>query len=269
MSLFLISNGRPAPQTGRKSCSPSSKELLLFRRPGRGTAGAFGGSDAGICGGRQSWQYCSGVCVGLGRFPAMVRGARFAFASGRACDRGVVFDGSRRHPQNLQPGAPVDDDFARASSRRISVPSRHAACGGQRSLERDQAHQGHCGRGEETIFDGGAAAADETTSSGPARPARSCAAAGRICGRLPVLGTGRPYGRRSPRHARRHCHPAQPLEDRSGRAGKRVALPYGSDPLTCPVRVHRTWLEEAGIVSGPLFRGVDQFGFVSETKLHV
>ena len=50
--------------------------------------------------------------------------------------------------------------------------------------------------------------------------------------------------------------------------GRRVALPYGSDPLTCPVRVLRRWLEEARIVSGPLFRGVDQFGFVSETKLH-
>ncbi len=50
--------------------------------------------------------------------------------------------------------------------------------------------------------------------------------------------------------------------------GRRVALPYGSDPLTCPVRVLRRWLEEARIVSGPLFRGVDQFGFVSGTKLH-
>ncbi|HMF75189.1 MAG TPA: site-specific integrase [Bryobacteraceae bacterium] len=50
--------------------------------------------------------------------------------------------------------------------------------------------------------------------------------------------------------------------------GRRVALAYGSDPQTCPVRVLRTWLEAARITAGPLFRGVDQFGFVSETKLH-
>jgi site-specific recombinase XerD len=50
--------------------------------------------------------------------------------------------------------------------------------------------------------------------------------------------------------------------------GRRVALPYGSDPRTCPVRVLRTWLEAGRITAGPLFRGVDQFGFVSETKLH-
>jgi site-specific recombinase XerD len=50
--------------------------------------------------------------------------------------------------------------------------------------------------------------------------------------------------------------------------GRRVALPYGSDPQTCPVRVLRAWLEAARITAGPLFRGVDQFGFVSETKLH-
>jgi site-specific recombinase XerD len=50
--------------------------------------------------------------------------------------------------------------------------------------------------------------------------------------------------------------------------GRRVGLPYGSDPLTCPVRALRAWTKAARITSGPLFRGVDQFGFVSERKLH-
>ena len=54
--------------------------------------------------------------------------------------------------------------------------------------------------------------------------------------------------------------------DQEGR-GRAVALPYGSDPLTCPVRAVRAWVEGAGITSGPLFRGVDQFGMVSDQSL--
>lgn len=49
--------------------------------------------------------------------------------------------------------------------------------------------------------------------------------------------------------------------------GRPVALPYGSDPLTCPVRALKAWTEMAGIRSGPLFRGVDPFGLVSERAL--
>ena len=49
--------------------------------------------------------------------------------------------------------------------------------------------------------------------------------------------------------------------------GRPVALPYGSDPLTCPVRAVRAWMEAAGLSSGPLFRGVDQFGLVSDRAL--
>jgi hypothetical protein len=50
--------------------------------------------------------------------------------------------------------------------------------------------------------------------------------------------------------------------------GRPVALPYGSDPLTCPVRNLRAWLEAAAITAGPVFRAVDQFGLVSESALH-
>ena len=50
--------------------------------------------------------------------------------------------------------------------------------------------------------------------------------------------------------------------------GRPVALPYGSDPRTCPVRALRAWLEQAGIAAGPLFRAIDQYGLVSEQALH-
>jgi integrase len=49
--------------------------------------------------------------------------------------------------------------------------------------------------------------------------------------------------------------------------GRQVALPYGSDPLTCPVRSIRTWMERSGIRSGLLFRSVDQLGVVSAKAL--
>lgn len=50
--------------------------------------------------------------------------------------------------------------------------------------------------------------------------------------------------------------------------GRPVALPYGSDPLTCPVRALNEWLARAAITSGAVFRAVDQFGLVSERALH-
>jgi site-specific recombinase XerD len=50
--------------------------------------------------------------------------------------------------------------------------------------------------------------------------------------------------------------------------GRPVALPYGSDRETCPVRALRAWLEQAGITSGPLFRALDRFGVVSDKALH-
>jgi len=50
--------------------------------------------------------------------------------------------------------------------------------------------------------------------------------------------------------------------------GRSVGLPYGSDPLTCPVRAVRTWLEAAGLTDGPLFRAVDQFDVPEDGALH-
>jgi len=50
--------------------------------------------------------------------------------------------------------------------------------------------------------------------------------------------------------------------------GRSVALPYGSDPSTCPVRALRAWLEQAGITTGPMFRAIGRHGMVSERPLH-
>ena len=50
--------------------------------------------------------------------------------------------------------------------------------------------------------------------------------------------------------------------------GRSVALPYGSDPETCPVRALRAWLEHAGTMAGPVFRAIDRCGLVSDKRLH-
>ena len=50
-------------------------------------------------------------------------------------------------------------------------------------------------------------------------------------------------------------------------AGRLVGVPFGSDPQTCPVRTLETWITAAGIDQGPLFRGVDRHGRMSETAI--
>lgn len=49
--------------------------------------------------------------------------------------------------------------------------------------------------------------------------------------------------------------------------GRKIGIPHGSKPSTCPVRALRTWLEGAGIVAGPLFRSVDRHGKLSTLRL--
>lgn len=51
------------------------------------------------------------------------------------------------------------------------------------------------------------------------------------------------------------------------RKGREVALPYGSDPQTCPVTALRAWLNHAAITRGPIFRSVDRHGNVSTARL--
>jgi len=49
--------------------------------------------------------------------------------------------------------------------------------------------------------------------------------------------------------------------------GRKVGLPYGSHPITCPVRALRAWLEQASITRGPIFRYVDRHGNVGSSRL--
>jgi integrase len=49
--------------------------------------------------------------------------------------------------------------------------------------------------------------------------------------------------------------------------GLTKVIAYGSDPATCPVRSLQDWLELAGIGEGPVFRGVDRHGRVSDRRL--
>jgi integrase len=46
-----------------------------------------------------------------------------------------------------------------------------------------------------------------------------------------------------------------------------VAVLYGSDPHTCPVRALQTWLATSGLVGGPLFRAVDRAGRIGAGRL--
>lgn len=51
----------------------------------------------------------------------------------------------------------------------------------------------------------------------------------------------------------------QSKEDQKG-GGQQVALPYGSNPKTCPVRLLEDWLDVSDISSGPVFRRMDRHG---------
>jgi integrase len=47
-------------------------------------------------------------------------------------------------------------------------------------------------------------------------------------------------------------------------AGRKIGIPYGSNPDTCPVRTVQAWLERADISGGPLFRSINRHGQVQE-----
>lgn len=50
-------------------------------------------------------------------------------------------------------------------------------------------------------------------------------------------------------------------------SGRKIGVPYGSTPLTCPVRAFRDWLAASGIETGPLFRAINRHGKMSATRL--
>jgi site-specific recombinase XerD len=50
-------------------------------------------------------------------------------------------------------------------------------------------------------------------------------------------------------------------------AGRKIGIPYGANPDTCPVRTVQAWLEHAKIDSGPLFRSINRHGQVQLGRL--
>jgi integrase len=50
-------------------------------------------------------------------------------------------------------------------------------------------------------------------------------------------------------------------------AGRKVGIPYGSNPDTCPVRTVQAWLEQVAIAGGPLFRAINRHGQVQPGPL--
>ena len=49
--------------------------------------------------------------------------------------------------------------------------------------------------------------------------------------------------------------------------GRKLGIPYGSNPETCPVRNLQTWIEHAPITVGPLFRSITRHGKIQAGRL--
>jgi integrase len=50
-------------------------------------------------------------------------------------------------------------------------------------------------------------------------------------------------------------------------AGRKIGIPYGANPDTCPVRVLHEWIEQACIASGVLFRSINRHGRILTSRL--
>ena len=49
--------------------------------------------------------------------------------------------------------------------------------------------------------------------------------------------------------------------------GRKIGIPYGSNPDTCPVRTIHAWIELAGVSAGPLFRSISRHGRIQPGRL--
>jgi site-specific recombinase XerD len=49
--------------------------------------------------------------------------------------------------------------------------------------------------------------------------------------------------------------------------GRKIGIPYGSNPETCPVRIVQGWMEQAGITTGSLFRSITRHGKIRPGRL--
>ena len=51
------------------------------------------------------------------------------------------------------------------------------------------------------------------------------------------------------------------------REGRKVGIPYGSNPETCPVRAMQAYLELSGVKCGAVFRSINRHGKIQESAL--
>ena len=49
--------------------------------------------------------------------------------------------------------------------------------------------------------------------------------------------------------------------------GRKIGIPYGANPETCPVRTLQSWLEQGSISTGPLFRSINRHGQIRLRRL--
>jgi integrase len=49
--------------------------------------------------------------------------------------------------------------------------------------------------------------------------------------------------------------------------GRRIGIPLGGNPETCPVKSLQQWLDRSGITAGPLFRPVNRYGKMAAKRL--
>jgi site-specific recombinase XerD len=52
-----------------------------------------------------------------------------------------------------------------------------------------------------------------------------------------------------------------------GGVGRKIGIPYGSNPETCPVRNCQAWIEQANVTTGSLFRSLNRHGQVQTGRL--
>lgn len=50
-------------------------------------------------------------------------------------------------------------------------------------------------------------------------------------------------------------------------SGRKIAIPFGSSPDTCPVRAFNAWLANSALEQGPLFRAVSRNGRIQTRRL--
>jgi integrase len=62
-------------------------------------------------------------------------------------------------------------------------------------------------------------------------------------------------------------HRQQEQFPRQARLGRKVGIPYGGRPRTCPVRAVHDWIDLSYLTEGPLFRPINRFGKILPSRL--